>query len=81
MEQYFQRGDSVGIDVREDWSTYHTYFFDTATGSPIRENTAQGFYGNALSYRYLREPGLLEQKRRTAYRRCTGNFLHHSGNA
>jgi unsaturated chondroitin disaccharide hydrolase len=60
--------------IREDWSTCHTYFFDTATGAPIRGNTAQGYaddscwargqawgiYGNALSYRYLRDPGLLE---------------------
>ncbi|MDR0374904.1 MAG: glycoside hydrolase family 88 protein [Treponema sp.] len=60
--------------IREDWSTFHTYFFDADTGSPIRGNTAQGYsdascwargqawgiYGNALSYRYLRDPALLE---------------------
>ncbi|MDR2257660.1 MAG: glycoside hydrolase family 88 protein [Treponema sp.] len=63
--------------VREDWSTWHTYFFDTETGAPIRGNTAQGYsddscwargqawgiYGNALSYRYLRDPGLPETAR------------------
>ncbi|MDR0378085.1 MAG: glycoside hydrolase family 88 protein, partial [Spirochaetaceae bacterium] len=63
--------------IREDWSTYHTYFFDTGTGLPIRGNTAQGhsddscwsrgqawgIYGNALSYQYLRDPDLLETAR------------------
>jgi unsaturated chondroitin disaccharide hydrolase len=63
--------------IREDWSTYHTYFFDADTGEPIRGNTAQGYsddscwargqawgiYGNALSYRYLRDPALRETAR------------------
>jgi unsaturated chondroitin disaccharide hydrolase len=63
--------------IRENWSTYHTYFFDTGTGEPLRGNTAQGYsddscwargqawgiYGNALSYRYLRDPGLLKNAR------------------
>jgi unsaturated chondroitin disaccharide hydrolase len=63
--------------IRENWSTYHTYFFDTATGAPLRGNTAQGYsddscwargqawgiYGNVLSYRYLQAPGLLENAR------------------
>lgn len=63
--------------IRENWSTYHTYFFDAATGAPLRGNTAQGYsddscwargqawgiYGNALSYRYLRDPELLEKAR------------------
>jgi unsaturated chondroitin disaccharide hydrolase len=63
--------------IREDWSTYHTFFFDAGTGAPVRGNTAQGYsdnscwargqawgiYGNALSYRYLRTPGLMETAR------------------
>jgi unsaturated chondroitin disaccharide hydrolase len=63
--------------IRENWSSYHTYFFDTETGEPLRGNTAQGYsddscwargqawgiYGNALSYRYLRDPLLLETGR------------------
>jgi unsaturated chondroitin disaccharide hydrolase len=63
--------------IREDWSTYHTYFFDAETGKAVRGNTAQGYsddscwargqawgiYGNALSYRYLRDPLLLENAR------------------
>lgn len=63
--------------IRENWSTYHTYFFDAETGKPLRGNTAQGYsddscwargqawgiYGNALSYRYLRDPDLREKAR------------------
>jgi len=63
--------------IRDDWSTYHTYYFDVATGLPVRGVTAQGYsddscwargqawgiYGNALSYRYLRDPALLEKAR------------------
>lgn len=60
--------------IRENWSAYHTFFFDAATGKPLKGTTAQGFsddscwsrgqawgiYGNALSYRYNRDPSLLE---------------------
>jgi unsaturated chondroitin disaccharide hydrolase len=63
--------------IRENWSSYHTYFFDTETGEPLRGNTAQGYaddscwargqawgiYGNALSYRYLGDPLLRETGR------------------
>jgi unsaturated chondroitin disaccharide hydrolase len=63
--------------IRENWSSYHTYFFDTETGEPLRGNTAQGYsddscwargqawgiYGNALSYRYLKDPLLRESGR------------------
>lgn len=52
--------------VREDHSTYHTYFFDLDTGTPLYGVTRQGYcddsawargqawgiYGLALSYRY-----------------------------
>jgi unsaturated chondroitin disaccharide hydrolase len=60
--------------IRENWSAYHTFFFDTETGKPIKGTTAQGYsddscwsrgqawgiYGNALSYRYNRDSALLE---------------------
>lgn len=63
--------------IRDDWSAFHTYYFDTATGSPLRGDTHQGYsndscwargqawgiYGNALSYRYLRDPAFLEEGR------------------
>ncbi|GHU25212.1 glucuronyl hydrolase [Spirochaetia bacterium] len=63
--------------IRKNWSSFHTYFFDTETGAPVRGNTAQGYsddscwargqawgiYGNALSFRYLKDPTLLENAR------------------
>lgn len=67
--------------VRNDWTSYHTYFFDTTKGIPLKGETAQGYsndscwsrgqawgiYGNALSYRYLRDPALLETARGLAH--------------
>ncbi len=55
--------------VREDNSTYHTYFFDPITGKPERGSTQQGYkdgsawargqswgvYGIALAYKYLKD--------------------------
>jgi unsaturated chondroitin disaccharide hydrolase len=63
--------------IRADWSTYHTFYFDTETGAPRGGKTHQGYaddscwsrgqawgiYGNALAYRYLRDPCLLEYGR------------------
>jgi unsaturated chondroitin disaccharide hydrolase len=63
--------------IRDNWSTYHTFFFDTETGAPIKGSTAQGYsddscwsrgqawgiYGNTLSCLYLREPSLPETAR------------------
>ena len=63
--------------IRADWSSYHTYYFDVATGAPLKGITAQGYaddscwargqvwgvYGNALSARYLRDPSLPETAR------------------
>ena len=67
--------------VREDWSSFHTYYFDTGTGQPLRGTTAQGYsndscwargqawaiLGNALSYRYVRDPEYLETARGLAH--------------
>jgi unsaturated chondroitin disaccharide hydrolase len=67
--------------LREDGSSYHTYFFDVETGAPLRGKTAQGhsdsscwargqawgIYGLALNFRYLRDPSLLETASRLAH--------------
>jgi unsaturated chondroitin disaccharide hydrolase len=67
--------------IRDDWSTYHTFYFDPDTGKPRFGKTAQGFsddscwsrgqawgvYGNALSYRYLHDARLLEAARGVAH--------------
>ncbi len=66
--------------IREDASTFHTFYFDLGTGAPLRGETAQGrsddscwargqawgIYGNALCYRYLGDPSLLETAARLA---------------
>lgn len=72
--------------IRDDWSSYHTFYFDTETGSPLKGTTAQGYsddscwsrgqawgiYGNALAYWYTKEPSLLESARGLAQ-----YFLNH----
>lgn len=65
---------SIANLVREDHSTYHTFFFDPETGAPLRGSTQQGYrdgsawargqawgvYGMALSYRYTKNPRCIE---------------------
>ncbi len=60
---------SLNNIMREDKSTYHTYFFDIDTGEPLKGVTHQGYrdgsawargqawgvYGVALSYRYTKQ--------------------------
>jgi len=60
--------------VREDYSTYHTYYFDQETGAPLKGVTAQGYkdsspwargqawgiYGLALSYLYTKDPACID---------------------
>ncbi len=57
---------SLKVIMREDCSTYHTYYFEQGTGNPLYGETRQGYsndsawsrgqawgiYGTALSYRY-----------------------------
>ena len=66
--------------VREDGTTYHTYFFDTETGAPKFGRTAQGYsddscwargqawgiYGFALSYIYTKDEKFLEMSKTLA---------------
>ena len=73
--------------VRNDNSTYHTYFFDTETGLPLRGATQQGYrdgsawargqawgvYGLALSYRYTKNPECI-----ALIDRVTQFFIDHS---
>lgn len=68
--------------VREDASTFHTYYMDPNTGEPLYGNTKQGYsddscwargqawgiYGFPLSYRYTKEWDLIElSKKLTNY--------------
>lgn len=66
--------------VRGDDSSYHTFYFDQATGDAVRGGTHQGYrdgstwtrgqawgiYGFALAYRGLGRPEFLETSRRMA---------------
>ncbi len=60
--------------VREDNSTYHTYYFDPITGEPLKGVTHQGYkdgsawargqawgvYGFALAYKYVKDAKYIE---------------------
>ncbi len=72
--------------IREDNSTYHTFFFDTETGLPLRGVTHQGYrdgsawargqawgvYGSALAYKFLRDDAYVD-----IFCRVTDYFLEH----
>lgn len=63
--------------VREDYSTYHTFYFDPETGKPSHGETCQGYrndsawargqawgiYGVALSYRYTKREEYIDMFR------------------
>ena len=70
--------------IRPDGTTFHTFYWDTGTGAPLRGATEQGhqdgscwargqawgIYGFALGYRHAGEPSFLD-----AARRCADYFL------
>ena len=72
--------------VREDNSTYHTYFFNPRTGEPLRGVTTQGYrddsawargqawgiYGTALAWRYTKN-----EVSRKLFRKVTDFYLRH----
>jgi unsaturated chondroitin disaccharide hydrolase len=72
--------------IRDDDTTFHTFFWDPATGEPLRGATAQGFaddscwargqawgvYGFALNHRHTGDATLLG-----ASVRCADYFLRH----
>lgn len=71
--------------VRKDASTYHTYYFDPATGAPTKGTTHQGYsddscwargqawgiYGLAFSYMYTKDENLIP-----LYKKITNYFLN-----
>lgn len=72
--------------IREDYSTWHTFFMNMETGEPDHGATCQGYrdgsawargqawgvYGTALAYRYTKNAGYIED-----FRHVTGYFLEH----
>ncbi len=71
--------------IREDASTYHTFYFNPETGEPEMGKTAQGYsddscwsrgqawgmYGHMLTYIYKKNPQALE-----AFKKTTNYFLN-----
>lgn len=72
--------------IREDYSTWHTFFFNPETGEPSHGATCQGYrdgsawargqawgiYGCALAYRYTGREEYME-----TFRNVSGYFLEH----
>ncbi|NBK23314.1 MAG: glucoronyl hydrolase, partial [Spirochaetia bacterium] len=77
---------AMRVIIRDDDSTYHTYYFDTKTGEPTKGVTRQGYrdgsawargqawgiYGSALAYRYTSNPKYFD-----LFERMTKFFLDH----
>lgn len=72
--------------IREDYSTWHTFFFDMVTGEPSHGSTCQGYrdgsawargqawgiYGTAVGYKYTQRPEYIEM-----FKGVTKYFLEH----
>lgn len=72
--------------IREDYSTWHTFFFDVDTGKPHHGATCQGYrdgsawargqawgiYGTALAYRYTKKEEYIE-----IFKNVTKYYLEH----
>lgn len=72
--------------IREDYSTWHTFFMNMETGGPDHGATCQGYrdgsawargqawgiYGTALAYRYTKRSRYIED-----FKHVTGYFLEH----
>ena len=66
--------------IRDDASTFHTFYFDLDSGKASRGSTAQGYsdsscwargqawgiYGLALNYKYVKDPSILDDAKRLA---------------
>lgn len=66
--------------IREDASTFHTYYMDVETGEPLYGKTAQGYsddscwsrgqawgmYGFPLSYKYTKDYSLIEDTKKVS---------------
>lgn len=83
---YNHMNTAIDNIFREDYSSYHTFFFDIDTNKPLRGETRQGFsddscwsrgqawaiYGLALCYHYTNEKNI-----KPLYERVTEYFIKH----
>lgn len=72
--------------IREDYSTWHTFFFDMKTGAPDHGATCQGYrdgsawargqawgiYGCALAYKYTKRDAYID-----IFKNVTGYYMEH----
>ena len=77
---------AVSNVIRDDGSTWHTFFFDPVTGEPDHGETCQGYrdgsawsrgqawgiYGMAMAYRYTKDPEYIK-----LFYRVADYFLEH----
>lgn len=77
---------AVANVIRDDYSTWHTFFFDMKTGAPDHGSTCQGYrdgsawsrgqawgiYGMALAYRYTKRKAYID-----LFRNVTEYFMNH----
>ena len=77
---------AVANVIREDYSTWHTFYFDPQTGAPTRGATCQGYrdgsawargqawgvYGLATAYRYTKREEYIEK-----FQKVTEYFINH----
>lgn len=77
---------AVANVIREDYSTWHTFFFNMETGEPDHGATCQGYrdgsawargqawgvYGLATAYRYTKNPEYID-----LFRHVTSYFMEH----
>lgn len=75
---------SMKYVIREDYSTYHTFYFDPENGEPVKGVTQQGYrngsvwargqawgiYGSAVAYEKTKDSSYID-----IFRRVTGCFL------
>lgn len=77
---YAHAQTSMDVIVRDDNTTFHTFYFDPDTGDKVKGITAQGYsdnscwargqswaiYGSALSYRYTKDKMFMDYNKRVA---------------
>lgn len=86
---YAHAKTSMDVIVRDDNTTFHTFYFDPDTGEKVKGITAQGYsdnscwsrgqawavYGTALSYRYTNDNLFMDYNERV-----TEYFINHLSN-
>lgn len=84
---------SLNTVIREDGTTFHTYYFDKKTNKPLYGKTRQGFlddscwargqawgiYGIPLTLKYIDDLSFLDANTYTKYKKVLNQFLNNLG--